>query len=284
VLVQGGELAVWERPGSGPGVLFCHATGFHARCWDRIIGLLPGVRAIAIDLRGHGRSFKPAPPVPWKPFGIDVAAVSRQLELRDVIGVGHSMGGHSLVVASAHAPEAFSELVLLDPVILPSQGYLGPYQDPHYARKRRDRWSSPDEMFDRFHDRGPFARWDERTLRDYCEYGLLPAPEGDGFVLACPPEIEGSVYEQSRARESDPSAEIALVNVPVLVVRAPGTAMKRDGIMMSASPTDPTLASRLANGRDMSVEYSHFIPMEAPEFVANLIVQCFAFSKSNSRS
>lgn len=271
VPVEGGELAVWERLGGGPVVLFCHATGFHARCWNRIIELLPGVHAIAVDMRGHGQSFKPAPPIGWKQFGADVAAVARGLGLRDVMGVGHSMGGHSLVVAAAQNPEAFSSLVLLDPVILPSQAYIGAYEDPHYARKRRKRWASPDAMFERFREREPFVRWDERVLRDYCGYGVLPAPDGDGVILACPPEIEGSIYEQSRARESDPSAEIAAVQAPVVVVRAPGAAMNSSEIDMMASPTDPALASRFVNGRDVRVEYSHFIPMEAPEFVADLI-------------
>jgi hypothetical protein len=42
-----------------------------------------------------------------------------------------------------------------------------------------------------------------------------------------------------------------------------------------ASPTAPDLASRFSNGRDLLVDYSHFIPMEAPEFVAEQILQQF---------
>ncbi|MCG8346819.1 MAG: hypothetical protein MI924_03430 [Chloroflexales bacterium] len=49
-------------------------------------------------------------------------------------------------------------------------------------------------MFDRFVERAPFCRWDRTILRDYCQYGLLPAPDGDGYVLACPPAIEAAIY------------------------------------------------------------------------------------------
>ena len=37
VLVNNIEIALWEWPGEGPPVFFCHATGFHARIWDQVI-------------------------------------------------------------------------------------------------------------------------------------------------------------------------------------------------------------------------------------------------------
>src|SRR4051794_4908927 len=99
--VRGLDVAVWDWPGAGPPLLFAHATGFHGRCWDQVIRRLPGRRAIALDFRGHGRSSKPEPPYPWREFGEDLAEVARQLDLRDAVGVGHSMGGHSIVLAAA---------------------------------------------------------------------------------------------------------------------------------------------------------------------------------------
>src|SRR3954469_8271949 len=113
--VRGVELAAWEWPGDGPGLLFAHATGFHGRCWDEVIRGLPARRAIAVDMRGHGRSGKPAPPYHWREFGEDLAEVARVLELRGAVGVGHSMGGHSIAMAAALQPAAFSSLLLVDP-------------------------------------------------------------------------------------------------------------------------------------------------------------------------
>src|SRR3954454_6043345 len=117
--VNGLDLAVWDWPGAGPPILFAHATGFHGRCWDAVIRRLPGRRAIAVELRGHGRSAKPDPPYRWSDFGADVAEVARQLDLLGAVGVGHSMGGHSMAIAAARRPEAFSSLLLVDPVIFP---------------------------------------------------------------------------------------------------------------------------------------------------------------------
>jgi lipase len=267
------ELAVWERPGLNPAILLCHATGFHAHCWDAVTDHLGPQRCISVDLRGHGQSTKPDPPISWRDFGNDVANLARQLELKDAIAVGHSMGGHSITLAAALAPEAFSHLLLIDPVIMPEAFYIGPITEPHFARRRRNRWSSWQEMLERFRGRPPFDRWDEQVLHDYCEYALVPAPDGDGFVLACPPEIEGSIYEQSRAQEANIYPEIAKVKIPVTIIRSPGQFVPGPEANMNASPVAPGLASKFANARDIPVEYSHLIPMEAPVFVADQILR-----------
>jgi lipase len=268
ISVNGVELALWEWPGEGPPIFFCHATGFHARCWDQVIAHLPGRHCYAIDLRGHGRSSKPDPPYQWRNFGSDVAAVVSHLGLSGAIGAGHSMGGHAVTLAAALRPNAFSSLVLIDPVIRSRGAYIGPWTEAHFVAKRRNRWASPREMFERFQDRPPFAAWDRAVLRDYCEYGLLP--EGDGYVLACPPAIEAAIYENSPAPESDIYAKLDTIRIPVLVVRSVKPADPAD--VMSRSPTAPELASSFARGLDLPVaEFSHFIPMESPTFVAERI-------------
>ena len=245
---NGVELALFEWPGEDPPVLFCHATGFHARCWDQVISHLPGRHCFALDSRGHGRSSKPAPPYSWRNVGEDVAHVAGNLGLSGAIGVGHSMGGHAVTLAAALAPSAFSELLLLDPVIRPEAEYVGPWQQAQFVAKRRNRWSSPQEMFERFEKRPPFDTWDRAVLRDYCEYGLLP--DGDGYVLACPPEIEAAIYENSPAPESNIYPEIATIKIPVQVVRA--GKLLDPGNFMAASPTAPNLASRFAHARRLN--------------------------------
>jgi lipase len=100
VSVNSNELSVWEWPGKEPAIFFCHATGFHARIWDQVIGRLPERRCIAFDAREHGRSSKPAPPYNWRNFGADVAALAHLLALDRAIGVGHSTGGHAVTLGS----------------------------------------------------------------------------------------------------------------------------------------------------------------------------------------
>lgn len=269
--VNGVRLAAWERPGTGPPILFLHATGFHARCWDQVIARIPGRRAIALDMRGHGLSSKPKPPYEWHTFGEDVAALAGELNLQGGIGVGHSMGGHALVLAAVLAPRAFSELTLVDPVILQRAAYMGQRWQTHFVRKRKNHWHSPHEMFERFKDRPPFRDWDQAVLHDYVEHGLVRAPDGHGYVLACPPEIEGSIYEASGLDDANLYGRLETIDVPVTVIRSSSSLAMLPAIDMAASPTAPDLASCFRQGRDLQVPHSHFIPMEAPGLVADLV-------------
>src|SRR3546814_17271416 len=71
----------------------------------------------------------------------------------------------------------------------------------------------------RFADRPPYANWDPRVLADYCTYGLLPAAEGEGFELACPPALEASVYQN--ALRTNPHEWLHYLSVPSTLIRAP---------------------------------------------------------------
>ena len=274
--INGLEIAVWEWPGEGPPVFFSHATGFHGRCWDQVIAHLAGRHCYAIEARGHGRSSKPAPPYRWRRFGEDLAEVASRFQLSRAIGAGHSMGGHAVTLAAALRPATFSALLLLDPVIRAKGEYVGPWKAAQFVAKRRNQWTSPEEMYERFKDRSPFDSWNPAVLRDYCTYGLLP--DGDGFVLACPPEIEAAIYENSPAPESNIYREINTIDIPVRVIRS-GKQLDPANFM-AASPTSPDLASNFAKGTDLCIrEHSHFIPMEAPELVAKWIGEILASSR-----
>ena len=269
VEVNGVTLAVWEWPGREPCVVFTHGTGFHGRCWDNVIQRLPNRHCFALVARGHGRSSKPHPPYHWTAFSRDFVDLAAHLGISGAIGVGHSMGGHTITAAAAQRPETFCALLLADPIILEPRSYGTRAFDVTVVRTRRDRWPSPEAMFARFRGRPPFDRWQTEVLRDYCEYGILPS---DGhFVLACPPEIEASIYHESKVPASNIYPEIAALTLPISVIRADRP--RRPGVFdLSTSPTAPDLATYFANAQDELFEdCTHYIPQEAPERVAEKI-------------
>ncbi len=275
------ELAVFEwgreRSGQGPSILLAHATGFHARCWDPVIELLGDVHAIAVDQRGHGRSAK-TPIEHWDVFGRDLAELARVLDLRDAIGVGHSMGGHALVDAAAAQPGRFARLVLVDPVIASPDAYgAGGWTiksvdgAPHPTAKRKRHFESPEAMIERFRDRTPYRVFSAEALDAYCRYGLLPRAAGDGYELACPPETEASIYMTSRTNKAVHDSVRAL-RIPVLVLRAKLPPPDRTMMDFSSSPTWPDLAGELQDARDVHyADRTHFLPMEIPEEIAERI-------------
>ncbi|MGI9285379.1 MAG: alpha/beta fold hydrolase [Pseudomonadales bacterium] len=271
--VNGIDLSVFEwgtnNAAETNAVLFVHATGFHGRCWDKVIDLLPDVHGYAVDMRGHGRSDK-TPPYDWRQFGEDVAELIRVLELSRIIGVGHSMGGRAITEAAAREPARFRHLVLVDPVIMSPESY-GNFQPPeelHPAVRRKNLFASPAAMFARFKQRPPYSLWCEEILRDYCDHGLLPVD--GGFELACPPAVEAQIY--SGAVEYDVYPVIEKIDLPVQILRAQEQAADQVTVNMSASPTWPELVSRFKNASDHYYpELTHFIPMQRPELIAQFV-------------
>lgn len=259
--------------------LLVHATGFHARCWDRTIELLGDRHVITLDMRGHGRSDK-TPPYSWLQFGSDVTQFVNSLDLYDVVGVGHSMGGHSVTQAAAAAPSRFARLVLIDPVILSPEAYQHRDQgqsawmsesSQHPVARRKNNFDSSDAMFANFEGRGSYGLWREDVLRDYCEYGILPNPDGPGFVLACPPDVEASIYMGSSG--VDILDLVTQIQVPVTVLRAEMREQDRGVMDFSKSPTWDQLASQFPQGRDVYLPHlTHFIPMQDPALTARYIL------------
>jgi len=270
-----------SRAADAPLVLLVHATGFHARCWDQTVAHLPdGYRVIAPDMRGHGRSGK-AGPYTWASFSQDLAELIDHLDISGALGVGHSLGGHCVTYAASLRPEAFSRLLLIDPVILPPSVYAqernGDFSGPeqHPVARRRNQWASWQEMYQRFADRAPFSQWQPEVLEDYCRFGLLPDSHTEGLVLACPPLVEASIYFGSSTDQAgaDIYARVAAISCPVTVLRAPPRDFAAASTMdFSASPTWDRLATQFQRGRDVLLpDLTHFIPMQDPALVARFI-------------
>jgi lipase len=275
VSVDGAEIRYYEWAGDGgdgPTIVLAHGTGFHSRCWDATIELLGDAHIIAVDHRGHGQSSQ-TPPYDWAVLGADLAAVITTLDLRNILGVGHSMGAHVVLQAASALSDRFTSVLAIDPIICAPEDYARakPVTGVHPASKRRDVWASPDAMYDSFIDREPFCRWRPRILRDYCEHGLVANPDG-GFRLACPPSVEASVYGGDR--QCDITGLAAALDLPVTIMRA-GIRPVRPGAPKNAiSPFWPGLAAHMRNATDVYLpERAHAIPMEDPEIVAAHIVR-----------
>ena len=105
----------WGTPGRPP-VLFLHGGSAHARWWDFTIPLLvERFRCVALDLRGHGESGRPADGDYGLPaHAADVAAVVDALDLRGGAVVGHSFGGWVAMVYAGAAAGDLGALAILD--------------------------------------------------------------------------------------------------------------------------------------------------------------------------
>ncbi len=79
----------------GAPVVFSNSLGTDLRLWDKVIARLPqtGLKFIRYDTRGHGLSECPAPPYGMGSLVRDVEQLMDQLDIRDAVFVGLSIGG-----------------------------------------------------------------------------------------------------------------------------------------------------------------------------------------------
>ena len=122
-------------------------------------------------------------------------------QLRDVIGLGHSLGAISTFYTALAKPELFSKLILIEPIFLPPQildllttNGSNPHVDKmvNTALNRRNRWASRQEAWERFRKRDHFIRLSDDALWDYVNG--ITVDDGDEVALCYPREWEAHFY------------------------------------------------------------------------------------------
>lgn len=189
VPVPGGGLrvGVWDpvdATGDVPDVLVVHGVTSSHLAWPYVVEELPGVRVIAPDLRGRGRSNELEGEAGMARHADDLVAVLDALGAERPAVAGHSMGGFVTAALAHRHPDRVGRLVLVDgglPLEVP-QG-LAPEEvvamilGPTAARLEM-RFSSVEEYLDFWRGHPAFAGQWTPELEEYLEYDLVPAEDG----------------------------------------------------------------------------------------------------------
>ena len=116
-------------------MVFVHGFGCDQRMWRQVAPAFePNYQVILLDLVGAGQSdlkvYDPARYSSLDAHAADVLAVLRELELREVILVGHSVSAMIAVLAAIEEPNRFHRLVLVapSPRYLNDAGYTGGFE------------------------------------------------------------------------------------------------------------------------------------------------------------
>ena len=140
---DGGELHVIERApddvSDAPPIVLLHGITLSSRVWARQFTSLPeaGFRTIAIDGRGHGESTVGDTGHSIANLAADLGGVLTTLDLRDVVLVGHSMGGMAVQAFAVHQPEVLEERV--SGLVLLSTSPRAFVSDAHRTRRGLER-------------------------------------------------------------------------------------------------------------------------------------------------
>ena len=256
-------------------IVFSHANGFNARTYRTILSPLAGrLRILALDQRGHGLSGLPAfegsDRVSWDDLEQDLTAVLEALDVRDAVLAGHTMGGTISLLAAAQAPERVRALALFDPVVMPPDvvalsraGQLAASPLVQGALRRRSVFPNHEAVIANYAGRGAFKTWSADMLADYVADGFRATADGQ-VELTCSPAWEASNFT---AHDHDPWTAFAALRCPIRILRAEeGTTCRIDG-------HEATLTA----GGNVAVETvpgtSHFLPMERPDLVREVLAQ-----------
>ena len=264
-----------EWGGQGPVLHLAHANGFPPGTYRRLAeALCVSFRVASLAARPLWDCGAPAGLKSWHTLAEDLSRGLDDRGLSGVVGVGHSLGAVTTLLAAAVYPQLFSAVVLIDPVMLTgfhtllwramkAVGVRGMLPIARRARRRRDWWPDHATVRDSWAAASIFSTWQREVLEDYLRCGVIDAPQG-GVTLRFPKAWEARVFEIA------PHAvwsELRRVAAPVLFVHGEHT----DGFVRAAARRARHM---LGSERVAAVPgTTHFVPMERPEELARVIVE-----------
>ncbi|MBF0415374.1 MAG: alpha/beta hydrolase [Magnetococcales bacterium] len=168
VNISGADLAVYEGTGqSAPTLFLVHANSQDASSFDQQIDgpLGDRFRVVAIDLPGHGNSFRSKHPdqeYSLAGFARIISEVANRLHQGPTVYIGHSLGGHLLIQAAERLPGLRGLLALgtpplqapprFDLAFLPHAASAFILQE-HLSEIETDLWAKAQTCQPLFHER-----------------------------------------------------------------------------------------------------------------------------------
>ena len=258
-------------PAGTPLVLFFHGNSFPASTYSVMLNELRrrGLHVQALEKIGHNPAF----PVSsnWPHLVEEVKAFAQPLvdaHTGPVVLVGHSLGGMLSLMLAAQYPHLAHAVVMVDaPAIAGWQANLlrlsqklsiaHKFSPGAVSHKRRNQWTSLDDVRQHFAGKKTFANWQAQVLEDYITHGTQEVTV-EGQVrreLSFSREIETQIYN------TVPHHLEALIRrhplkCPVSLVAARHSReMKMAGIEFT---------KRITKGRITTIDGTHLVPMENP--------------------
>lgn len=246
VPVAGGTLWAEDTGGDRTPLVFIHADWTDSGIWDPLIPLLRDrYRVIRYDLRGFGRSSRPAQP--FTRLG-DLRALLGHFGVEPAVAVGHSGGGGTALGLALDHPDRVRGLVLVAPGI---GDYPWPADDP-FSRACGPLIAAG--------DRDSLVRLGLRTW----------APAGaDEAITAMMRGAVSSWFEIGDLERDDPPGFARLGEI-----RVPAVTLLGDLEYPMVSQASQAITAKLSDGREVPVPGAdHLLPLRDPLRLAQAITE-----------
>jgi pimeloyl-ACP methyl ester carboxylesterase len=275
---DGLRIAALDWGGDGLPLLLLHPNGFCAGLFDPLgQRLRDEFRPIGVDLRGHGGT--DAPPT-RDGFGFalmaeDVLAVLEHLGIDEMVALGQSLGGGVAILIDQLRPGAIRRLLLCEAIAFsfddgPMQrrpegsgaGDGGNYMST-IARKRRAIWPDRTAVLESYANRPPLDALEPEALAAYVHWGFHDQPDGQ-VELACPPEVEATIFETTADDRGAASAWRHLPDLRARTTVARGTVSDLPGEWFAAQ-------AEAADAPLVTLTGGHFFLQEDTDRAVNLV-------------
>jgi pimeloyl-ACP methyl ester carboxylesterase len=201
----------------------------------------------------------------WEDLADDLAGALNARGMSGVVGVGHSLGGVATMIAAARHPGLFRGVVMMEPVLFTGGralffqaaglfGLRGRVPPASLAYRRREQWSSREEVATSYRKKALFRHFDPDCFQDYLTHGFTDAP-GGGVRLTIPREWEARIFETA---PTSPWRLLREVKVPMLVLRAEDSDTLSPEALAGVRHTRPDVETGEMPG-------THLFPLERPE-------------------
>ncbi|HYP25212.1 MAG TPA: alpha/beta hydrolase [Blastocatellia bacterium] len=229
----------YQTTGKGEeALIFVHGWTCNADFWRGQSMAFPGMRVVAVDLPGHGRSEKPSTDYTMSYFARSIEAVMRDAKIKRAVLVGHSMGTPVVRQFYRLYPERTSGLVIVDGGLRP---FVPKAQAEAFAASLRANYKAvASQMVN-----GILMPIKDEKIKEEIRSSMLATPDYVA-VSAMMGMADDKIYER------DP------IKVPVLAVLAKSPFWQPDTEQFLRSLA-PNLEFHMWEG------VSHFLMMEKPQ-------------------
>ncbi|KAJ1895492.1 hypothetical protein LPJ66_004563 [Kickxella alabastrina] len=269
-------------------LLITHANGFHKEIWEPTLKRLFSHqsdkwhidKAVAMDAYNHGDSAVINRPnifneelSSWFENSRDILAVIRQLQeqkecasgAQSIIGIGHSWGASSLLLAEITSPLTFAALVLTDPVLHETMKS----EDGFIKTTKKRRWQWDDEKAAQAYFEGHpfFKNWDKRCLDLHIKHGLEEV--GGKLVLKCRPTNEAAVFLGATYSSSYATQNLWRVRCPTAFLTGETSLPGPPEYIRAIAQQMPDGCHEVMNG------VGHLVVHEDPDRTADNVIRFF---------
>lgn len=270
------ENAVWDTYSTqGVPTNFCHATSFPSRLY------LPFLEEIAKHTALKAFHLRPTwpgigePPKErqWELFAQDLIAFIEQEWSEPIIGIGHSMGASTTILAAYQKPELFRGLILIESAMVsrfPSwltrnlpKSVVQCFEPSKSVLKKPDSWESPEDFGRSIRPNRSLKRFPEETWKLFEQHGVRENSE-QKWELTYPKRWEAHNY--SAPPYLIPKIKkLAELRIPMVAIRGKPSVFLSQKLWSEWKNVAPE--AHFKENHD----YGHLFPLENPRLCASLV-------------